>query len=288
MRRATTSSCLTSISSLGSLEPLDEDSRFWASGAAAKSGMQPATDRAMRERIKERLTEYRAEALDSIAIAVNRTRSKAAGTGNLNSSRLNLVINDDTKTGFADYMDRSIDFIRHVAPGPEYANELRDAGYKLKQEIMADTKSKFTSQLGEALDKIIKRKVEDFEFGYTEGKDMNATTNNTVNIIGSNISNSVMQITQSGKDTISKDTALKLQELVNSEEIKALPEPTRLEVLDQVSDLIKELKGPTDTGKVHRGLKRLAGFISSVASNSVAETVAQIAVAYATANGLIT
>ena len=42
---------------------------------------------------------------------------------------------------------------------------------------------------------------------------MNATTNNTVNIIGSNISNSVMKITQSGKDTISKDTAQALEQL---------------------------------------------------------------------------
>jgi hypothetical protein len=97
-----------------------------------------------------------------------------------------------------------------------------------------------------------------------------------------------MQITQSGKDTISKDTALKLQELVNSDEVKGLPEPTRLEVLDQVTDLIKELKGPTDTGKVHRGLKRLATFLQSVAANAMAGTVAQMAVAYATAYGLIT
>jgi len=183
-------------------------------------------------------------------------------------------------------MDRSIDFIRHVAPGPEYANE-RDAGYKLKQEIMADTKSKFTSQLGEALDKLIKRKVEDFEVGFVEGKDMTATINNTVNIINSQISNSVLEINQSGRDIISKETAKKLEQLVNSDEIKALPEATRLDVLDQVSDLIRELKGPTDAGKVHRGLKRLAEFIKSVASSSMAEIVAQMAVAYATAYGLI-
>src|SRR5262249_41390420 len=91
-----------------------------------------------------------------------------------------------------------------------------------------------------------------------------------------------------GRDTISKETATKLEQLVNSEEIKALPETARPEVLDQVTDLIRELKGPTtDAGKVHRGLKRLAGFISSVASSSVAEIVAQAAVAWATANGLM-
>jgi hypothetical protein len=241
----------------------------------------------MRDRIRERLTEYRSEALESIAIAVNRTRSKAAGTSNLGSSRLNLVINDDTKAGFAEYMDRSIDFIRHVAPGPEYADELRDAGYKLKQEIMADTKSEFTRQLGEALDKLIKRKVENFELGYVEGKDMNATTQNTVNIINSEISNAVVEINQSGRDTISKETAKRLEQLINSDEIKGLPDQTRLDVLDQVSDLIKELKGPTDAGKVHRGLKRLAGFLKTVASSAMADMIAQAAVAYATARGLI-
>jgi hypothetical protein len=242
----------------------------------------------MRDRIRERLREYRCEALDSIAIAVSRTRSKAAGTGNINSSRLNFVINDDTKTGFAEYMDQSIDFIRKVVPGSptEYVDELRDAGYKLKQEIMADTKSEFTSQLGEALDKLIKRKVEDFEYGIVEGKEMTATTNNTVNIINSNISNAVVQITQSGKDAISKDTAQKLQELVNSDQIKGLPEQTRLDVLDQVSDVVRELKGPTDAGKVHRGLKRLGNFISSLASQSAAKVVAELAVAYARANGI--
>ena len=98
---------------------------------------------------------------------------------------------------------------------------------------------------------------------------MNATTNNTVNIIGSNISNSVMKITQSGKDTISKDTAQALEQLVNSEEIKALPEDDRLNVLDQVEDVVEQLKAPTtDGGKVHRGLKRLGKFLSSVGSNT--------------------
>jgi hypothetical protein len=66
---------------------------------------------------------------------------------------------------------------------------------------------------------------------------MNATTNNTVNIINSEISNTVLQITQSGRDAISKETAQKLEQLVNSDEIKGFPEPTRLEVLDQVTDL---------------------------------------------------
>jgi hypothetical protein len=144
------------------------------------------------------------------------------------------------------------------------------------------------NDLDATLDKLIERKVEDFEIGFVEGKEMNATTQNTVNIINSTISNAVVQITQSGKDAISKETALKLQELVNSEEIKALPDDDRLEVLDRVSDLIEELQAPTiDKGKVHRGLKRLGGFLSSVASNSVAEIVAQAAVAWATANGLI-
>jgi len=145
----------------------------------------------------------------------------------------------------------------------------------------------FRADLDLALDKVIKRKVEDFEVGYMEGQQMNATTRNTVNIIGSNISNSVVQITQSGKDAISKDTAQKLEQLVNSEDIKALPDEERLNVLDQVDDVVKELKVPvTDQGKVHRGLKRLGKFISGVASQSLADFVAQLAVAYAKAHGM--
>jgi hypothetical protein len=109
-----------------------------------------------------------------------------------------------------------------------------------------------------------------------------------VNIINSQISNAVVEINQSGRDSISKETANKLEQLVNSEKIKELPQAIRLDVLDQVSDLIKELKGPTtDAGKVHRGLKRLAEFVKSVASSSMAKIVAQAAVAWATAKGLI-
>jgi hypothetical protein len=244
----------------------------------------------MRDRIRERLTEYQTEALERIAVAVNRTKSKAASTGNLNSGGYYLAINKDNEAGFAEYMDRSANFIRHVAPGSgaQYADELRDGGHKLKQEIMAKVKHEFRGRLDPALDKIIKRKVEDFEFGFVEGREMNATTHNTVNIINSNITKSVVQITQSGKDAISKDTAQKLQQIINSEEIERLAEQTRLDVLDQADDVIKELSAPTtDKGKVHRGLKRLGNFISSVASKSAADVVAQLAVAWAKANGMI-
>jgi hypothetical protein len=193
-------------------------------------------------------------------------------------------------------MDRSANSIRQVAPGSlaEYADELRDGGNTLKQEIMAKIDhdvavsgnsigAQLRNELGAALDKLIKRKIEDFEFGIIEGKDMNPTTHNTVNIINSNISNALVQITQSGKDTISRETALKLQELVNSEEIKGLPEDDRLHVLDQVDDLIKELQAPTtDKGKVHRGLKRLGDFISLVASNTMAQIVTKLATTWAT------
>ena len=243
----------------------------------------------MRDRIKERLTEYRTEALESIASDESRTRSTHAGRGTLNSSMLHHDINEVNKTGFAEYMDRSVNFIRQVAPGSwaEYADELRDGGNTLKQEIMAKPGDEnFKAHLDVALDKIIKRKVEDFEW-HIEGKDMNATTYNTVNIINSNISKSVLQITQSGKDANSKQTAQKLQEIINSDEIKGLPEETRLDVLDQADDVIRELEAPvTDKGKVHRGLKRLGNFISSVGFKVLAETVAQLAVEYAKAHGM--
>jgi len=57
---------------------------------------------------------------------------------------------------------------------------------------------------------------------------MNATTHNTVNIIRPNISNAVVQITQSGKDAISRDTARKLEQIISSEEIKGCPRRTDL------------------------------------------------------------
>jgi hypothetical protein len=254
----------------------------------------------MRDVIRRRLAENADEALHSIGVAVNQTRLKL----DPNNSRTYLFINKDYEDGFAKYMDRSVEFVSHVGRGSktEYANELREAGNKLKEEIMAkighqnrklgafpgnSTRVALMGQLGPALDKLIKRKVEDFEFGFPEGKDMSATTQ-TVNIIGSTISNSVVQITQSGKDAISKETALKLQELVKSDAIKALPEKDQLQVLDRVSDLLRELEASTtDKGKVHRGLKRLGDFLSQVASSSIAETIAQAAIAYGTFYGLL-
>jgi hypothetical protein len=256
----------------------------------------------MRERIRARLREYRTRALLSIVAAVNKTKSEFSGAGRLNSHGYYRSINENNEAGFATYMDQSANFIRQAAPGSsaEYVDELWDGGQTLKQEIMTKMDRDYSMTPGNSiavqlrndlhatLDKLIERKVEDFEIGFVEGKDMTATINNTVTIIGSQISNSVLEINQSGRDAISKETAQRLEQLVNSEEIKALPDAPRLEVLDQVSDLIKELKGPTtDAGKVHRGLKRLAGFISTVASSSVAEIVAQAAVAWATSKGLV-
>jgi hypothetical protein len=259
----------------------------------------------MRERIRRRLTEYRTEAQHSIAVAVNETKSKAARAGAMNNARFYLFINEDNKTGFERYMDQSTNFIRHVAGSSvaQYADELRDAANKLKQEIMAkmdhenhlagalpghSTRVQLRNDLEAALDNLIKRKLEDFEIGFMEGKDMNATTQNTVNIINSNISNAVVQITQSGKDAISKGTAQQLEQLINSEAIKGLLENDRLDVLDQAEQVIKELSSPaTDDGKVVRGLKRLGTCISSVASKATAEIVTQLAVAYARAHGII-
>jgi len=254
----------------------------------------------MRDRIREQLTEYRTEALRSIVDAVNRTKSKASEAGRMNSHAYYRAINEDSKAGFAQYMDQSADYIRQVAPASwaEYSDELRDGGNKLKQEIMAEIDhdlaasrhsigAQFRTELKAALDKLIKRKVEDFELSFVEGGDLNAITN-TVNIFHSNISNTVVQITQSGKDSISKETALKLQELVKSNEIEALPESARLDVLDQVDGILNELNAlTTDKGIVHGALKRLGGFVSSVGSSSIAETIAQAALAYATFYGML-
>lgn len=256
----------------------------------------------MKDRIKKRLSEYRDEALQSISDALSETKSELSGRGR--SKAWYRAIGKDYEGGLAKYMDLSANFIRQVAAGSEadYANELRDAGNELKEEIIRkidhndqlaaalpgnSMRVQSRNELDLALDKLIKRKVEDFELGVIEGREMTAITNNTVNIINSEITNSVLQINQSGRDAISKETANKLEQLVNSDEIKGLPEQTRLEVLDQVSDLVKELRGPTDKGKVHRGLNRLSNFLRSVAASAMADMIAQAAIAYASANGLI-
>src|SRR5262245_37019384 len=129
----------------------------------------------MRERIRKRLKDYRADALQSIGV-------RAIGSGNLGNSRLSLTINDDTKAEFAEYMDQSIKFIRQVAPGSsaEYVDELWDGGQKLKQEIIAKTDHDLAisgnsmavllrNELEAALDGLIERKVEDFEIGFVKG-----------------------------------------------------------------------------------------------------------------------
>jgi hypothetical protein len=137
----------------------------------------------MRERIRKRLTEYRAEAIDSIEVAVNRTRSKFSGAGRANSHGYYGSINENNEAGFTEYMDRSATFIRRVAPGSsaEYVDELWDGGQKLKQEIMAkmdrdpatsgnSTAVQLRNDLDATLGKLIERKVEDFELGYVEEK----------------------------------------------------------------------------------------------------------------------
>jgi hypothetical protein len=93
----------------------------------------------MRNLIRKRLTEYRIDALDNVAVAVNNTKANFAKHGALNSERFYLFINEHNKTGFAQYLDRSANFIRYVAglSASQYADELRDAANDLKYEIMA-------------------------------------------------------------------------------------------------------------------------------------------------------
>jgi len=257
----------------------------------------------MRDKIKQRLLEYGGEALVSIAKAENQTKGTFAQRGILDSSMAYQAISEDNKNGFAEYMDHCTNFIRKLAgsSAPQYADELREAANKLKRDIIArmdhqirmqgalpgnSSRVQLRNELGPALDKIIKRKLEDFEWNIG-GEDMSGTTQNTINIFNSKIDNSVIQINQSGKDDI-KEIARKLQQIINSEEIKRLSDDDRLEVLDQADDIIEKLKAPeTDNGKVYRGLKRLGNFISGVTSQSVASGIAQLAMAYAKAHGII-
>src|SRR5262245_48933641 len=128
----------------------------------------------MRERIRKRLREYRADAIRSIGVAVNRTRSELRDKGRTNGHECYQAINTDNEAGLAKYMDRSAKFIRQVTPGSsgEYVDELYDGGQELKREIMA--KSDHVAASGNsiavqlraehdaALDRLIERQVEDF------------------------------------------------------------------------------------------------------------------------------
>jgi len=130
----------------------------------------------MRDRIRERLTEYRSQALNGIAVAEDTTK---AAFGRSRSDMFYRAISRDNENGVTEYMDRSADFIRRLArgSGAEYADELHDAGHKLKQEIMAkmdrenhlagalpgnSTRVQLRNELEAALDRLIKHKVEDF------------------------------------------------------------------------------------------------------------------------------
>ena len=112
--------------------------------------------------------------------AVNKTKSKfGAEPVRLNSHGYYRSINENNEAGFAQYMDRSAEFIRQVAPGSsaEYVDELWDGGHKLKQEIMAkmdrensmtpgnSTRVQLRNDLEAALDSLIERKVEELKSG---------------------------------------------------------------------------------------------------------------------------
>ena len=262
----------------------------------------------MRGLIAKRLTEDRADRLEKIEIAKNKTKSEAILTGAMGSGRMYIYINENIKHGLGDYIDQCAKFIYQVTSStfPEYANDLLNAANKLKEEALAklDHEIAITSafpgnsdrvvlrhQLGPALDKIIERKLEDFKLGIIEGSKMNPpvgnVAHNTVNIINSNISNAVLTITQSGKDSISKEVAQKINDILKSDEIKKLPEETQLEVLDHAETVVSELNKTTpDSGKVHRALKRLGSFLRQTGTEIAAKLIAEITVAWAGAHGI--
>ena len=141
----------------------------------------------MRNLIRKRLTEYRIDALDNISVAANNTKANFANHGALNSDRLYLCINEHNKTGFAQYIDRSANFIRYVAglSASQYADELRNAANDLKYEIMAKMdrdnfmewalpgnpeRYQLRNELELALDKLIERKLEDFRLASSREK----------------------------------------------------------------------------------------------------------------------
>jgi hypothetical protein len=57
----------------------------------------------MRERIRARLKQYRAEAVDSIGAAVNRMKSTFSGAARMNGRPYYLAINKDNEAGFATF-----------------------------------------------------------------------------------------------------------------------------------------------------------------------------------------
>lgn len=261
----------------------------------------------MKELIAKRLAEDRAEQLDRVEIAKSGVKSKAASHGALNGSRRYLSINEVTKSGLGDYLDQSAKFIRQVAGvrSLEYAIELRDAGNKFKEEALTrfdremtmtrafpghSERVAFRKQLVQAMDKIVARKVEDFQLGIIEGEKISPggdVTVNSINIVNSTITDAVLTITQSGKDSLLKDVAQKISDLVKSDEITELPENNRLEVLDHSENIISELNTPAaDNGKVLRALKRLGFYLGSAGAEVGSKVLAELAVAWAQAHGL--
>ena len=81
----------------------------------------------MRERIRKRLREYRADAIQSIGVAVNRTRSELRDKGRTNGHEWYQAINKDNEAGLAKYMDQSAKSIRQVyGPPPKDPRERYD------------------------------------------------------------------------------------------------------------------------------------------------------------------
>ncbi len=262
----------------------------------------------MRDQIRKRLSEDHTDALVGITAAENVTKAEAAKVGGLNNSRIGLQLNEDNKAGLARYIDSGAKFIHHVAglSHLEYADELREAANALKKDILTrldreltmtralpghSARAMFRTELGPALDKIVERKLEDFLLGIIgdtkmEPKQTNVT-HNTINIMNSNISDTVFTITQSRKDAMTKEIAQKIEKMLASDEIKRLPEETRLDVLDQAEAVVGQLnQAVPDAGKISRALKRLVSFLASTGSEIAAKFTAELTVAYMKAHGL--
>lgn len=276
------------------------------------AGINPGSSRDMstppnQELITNRLESDRADQLEKIEKARITIKSNAMFLGAKDGPAIYVTTNEEIEREFEDFIDQSAKFIHHVA-GEEfrdYEDELRKTAGQLKLDILRtldennymtrafpgnSTRVRMRDEHALALDKIIKRKLQDFSLGVIGGVKVNSSqnnvTHNTVNIINSNISETILTITQSGKDAHVKDAAQKIEEMLKSEEITKLPEDMKIEVLDHAEIVVTELnKQSPDNAKVLRSLKRFGSFLKSAGTDVAAKLIAEITVAWAKAHG---
>lgn len=245
-----------------------------------------------REMIAKRLREDRADALQKVRIGQAEIIADAAHRGALGNSRIQFALGEKTEAIFEEFLKSCVEFVRHVARDGDdrCEDQIAEAGDALRGEIMESLRQRgnvnaladLSNWLPEKLDKRTRRAVEDYKLDFEPGKPPMTSPTNQVNIVNSKISNAVVNIVQSGKDTSLKDIAQNIQKVLDLAEVKNLPPEKRLDISDQAEVIVAEIgKAQPDEGKIKRGLKRFGEFLTTVGLDVGAKIVAEVLVAMA-------